>query len=176
MPWLSMKTTLWFVVGVFLLSGNIANSKEMPQTKPIAIDITTHLGNVQQFQEGDDLAFLVSLDTDAYLLVIYETVQGELIQLLPNKVLSNSFYKAGLFINLPEPGAGFVFKILPPFGKETLWVFAADVMLPELAGHYLEDGLKKLTVDITTVRERLARVTKSAYGESRMSILTSPKQ
>lgn len=142
----------------------------------INIDITTHLGDVKQFQEGDRIAFLLSLDTDAYLTVLYQNAAGEIIQLLPNRHQLTFFYKAGLFLSLPDPNSSFAFTIQPPFGQETLWVFAADLPLPALPGFYLADGLKKLSVGMSLIRKKLAAHPKSAYGEARLVLSTQARK
>ena len=63
-------------------SGRILLEKNL---KPIAVDVTTHLGDKQTFLKGDSISFLLSLDTDAHLLAFYEDAAGDLTQLIPNK-------------------------------------------------------------------------------------------
>lgn len=171
-----IKTIFWLIACSSVLAGSAAYSKDNTQTKPINIDITTHLGDVQSFQQGDTISFLLSLDTDAHVLVIYENADGQLVQLLPNKVSQKSIWKAGLFITLPDSDAGFIFKIQPPFGKEKLWAFAMDVSLPDLQGQYLTDGLKQLTINMPGIRKILRGHKKQAYGESRLIIHTSKRE
>lgn len=164
--------TLGFMLAVLPAKGGV----EAAEQKQINIDITTHLGNVRNYREGDKVSFLISLDTDAYVLVLYQNAGGEVIQLLPNKNLKNHFYKAGLFLNLPDPNSAYVFEIQAPFGRETLWAFAADVPLPELSGRYLADGLKKLVVSMASIRKTVAGHPKSAYGEARLLLHTKARK
>lgn len=171
-----LRTGLLLLCCYALLTSHVVYSKDSNQIKSIDIDITTHLGDVQSFQEGDTISFLISLDTDAHVLVIYENADGQLVQLLPNKVSRKSFLSAGLFMGLPDPDADFIFKVQPPFGKETLWAFALDTSLPELKGQYLDDGLKLLTTDISVIQEKLRGWKKKAYGEASLVIHTSRKE
>lgn len=157
-----------------LLLFSISHNLTAGERQKIHIDLTTHLGDVTDFKEGDRVSFLVSLDHDAYVVLIYRNAADELIQLFPNKHMQQNFYKAGLFLSVPAGREAFVFDIQPPFGHETLWAFAADTPLPELKGKYLKDGLKKLTSGIETLRKTLLRHAKSAYGEDRLDLHTRP--
>jgi len=164
---------LCFVLAVLVFT---AHNLQANDQKKINIDITTHLGDVINFEEGDSVYFLISLDSDAYITVIYQNAEGEIIQLLPNRKQEKYFYKAGIFLALPDTDSAFVFKVQAPFGRETLWVFASDVPLPELKGSYLDDGLRKLAAKMTSVRKRLAAHPKSAYGEASLALHTHARK
>lgn len=138
----------------------------------IHIDITTHLGDHQTFQEGDTISFLISLDRDAYLLVIYEDALGNLLQIVPNKRMAAQRYEAGLFITIPAPDSGFRFTVQEPFGKERLWAFASDTPSPEIPGKYLNNGLKRLKSDIPTIKRQFLEHPKSGFGEASLIIRT----
>lgn len=141
----------------------------------ISLDITTHLGDQQTFLEGDAISFLLSLDTDAYLLVIYEDATGNLIQIIPNSTLAIALYRAGLFITIPDQRAAFRFKVRAPFGQETLWAFASDVPLPKLEGKKLSNGLKQLDAKISAIRSQLIKHPQSAFGETKLLIHTKAR-
>ena len=160
----------WLVLLLF----SVPVEAQAGAAKQINIDVTTHLGDVKDFQAGDQVSFLLSLDTDAYVVVVYQDARGDILQLLPNRRMRDYFYKAGLFLRLPDPAAPFAFTIQPPFGRETLWVFAADRPLPELAGSYLKNGLKKLTGDLAAIRKVLAGQARAAYGEASLVLHTRP--
>jgi hypothetical protein len=97
--------------------------------KPFNLSVTTHLGDKQSFREGDLVSFYVNLDRDAYLTIVYQDAGGQLSVLLPNTLHPENFFHAGLFIPIPNEQNPFQFRITPPFGKETLWVFASDKLL-----------------------------------------------
>jgi hypothetical protein len=97
--------------------------------QPFNLSVTTHLGDKQTFREGDLVSFYVSLDKDAYLTILYQDAGGQLSVLLPNTLHPENFFRAGLFIPIPNEQNPFQFRITPPFGKETLWVFASDKSL-----------------------------------------------
>ena len=165
---------LFSSVIVLLLFNNYHVRADTPDK--IDIDITTHLGDIKNFLDGDEVSFLISINRDAHLLVLYQNARNEIIQLLPGKDRKNYFIKAGVFIPLPEPEAPFVFNIQAPFGKETLWVFAADVPLPELKGRYLESGLKKLRGKLSSIKQTLRAHPKQAYGEAKLRLHTRARK
>ncbi|MDH5408113.1 MAG: DUF4384 domain-containing protein [Gammaproteobacteria bacterium] len=137
----------------------------------IKLDITTHLGDVHNFSKGDTVSFLLSLDQDAYVFVVYETATGELIQLIPNAAVATNFYKAGLYITIPEPDSGFVFKIQEPFGREKLWAFAVSSQTPEFSGDVLANGLKQLKVSLAELVKTL-KSDKKGFGQTQYHLHT----
>ena len=163
-----------FILLVVVLS--LHHTVAIADRNKINIDITTHLGDVRDFQEGDRLSLLMSLDMDAYILVLYQNSTGNLIQLIPNKNQSKTYYNAGVFISLPESDAAFIFEIQPPFGRETLWAFASDKPFPDFKGRYLEDGLKQLSVDIGAIRKKLSENEGYAFGEDSLIMDTHARQ
>ena len=139
----------------------------------INIEVSTHLGDKQRFKVGDKIAFLVSLDKDAHLLMIYQDAENNLIQVIPNQYRKQSFYKEGLFIAIPDRNEPFEFVVNPPFGTEKLWVFASSKKFPVLDGTSLENGLKKLESDLpeilASIRPKNSRI---KFGESSTVITT----
>jgi len=118
---------------------------------PIELDITTHLGDRQTFKQGDVISFMVSLDKNAYLSLIYQDASGDLIQILPNKLSSHHFYKAGLFLAIPNSEQPFRFTVSPPYGEETLWGFASSKPLPTLTGQPRPNGFVFVGKDISSI-------------------------
>jgi hypothetical protein len=141
----------------------------------INIEVTTHLGDKQTFREGDRLSFLVTLDQDAYLLMIYEDAAHNLIQVIPNEHRDNNYFESGLFIAVPGGKDPFRFVVKRPFGQETLWVFASDKPFPTLQGKSLANGLKQLSQNLSAVKATLQRhASQSLYAEAKTTIYTEP--
>ena len=80
---------------------------------------------------------------------------SNIIQILPNRLASNNYVKAGLYINIPEQSATFQFTVSAPFGRETVWAYASPIPFPELHGKYLENGLKQLSLKPTEIKSVL---------------------
>lgn len=138
----------------------------------IQVEITTHLGDRQTFQEGDIISFFLSLDRDAFVIAIYEDASHHRIQIIPNAKQEDNFYAAGLFIPLPGHGAQFRFKVSAPFGRETLWVFASETPISQLEGETLENGLKLLQGNMAALKSQISSEAQTAFGESHLSIFT----
>lgn len=153
-----------------LFSENAVAEKKLLQT--INIDITSHLGDQQEFQQNDIVSFLLNLDKDAYIFVIYQDASQQRIQIIPNKIQQQHFYKSGFFIAVPAENSAFQFVIQPPFGKETLWVFATDAAELTLEGQVQRNGLKLLKSDINSICAQIKQRSKQFFGEAHFSLHT----
>ncbi len=122
----------------------------------IPVELTTHLGYQQQFVEGDEIQFLLSLGSDAFIYMVYVNAENNLVQILPSKNQSSNFYLKGFFLTIPEYENGYRFIINKPFGNEAIWVFASDQLI----------SLDENDGSITSIREKIKRQSRQEYGES----------
>ena len=156
---------------LFLSITVYAGNTNIESTATIKAEITTHLGDNQVFTEGDIISFLINLSHDAYIRIIYQDASNNLIQLAPNTKSKNIHYPAGDFINIPDTKNNFLFKVGPPFGKETLWLFASTKPQKELSGKQLNNGLILLDKKIETIKLTLLDYAKSK--NTKLSIATT---
>jgi len=136
-----------------------SNSRELDV---IPLELTTHLGDQQQFVEGDEIQFLLSLGQDAYIYMFYMDASGTITQILPNANQQSHFYSAGYFLTIPEYENLYRFTISPPFGEESVWIIASDqsITLPvELQS--LQD-----------IRNTIRHLSTKAYGEYALRMTT----
>jgi len=162
------------VITVFLFTP--ANSPAAGKHGPFNLAVTTHLGDAQSFQEGDIVSFYISLDKDAYLTVIYQDAGNRLHLLIPNALYRNNFYKAGLFIPIPNEQNPFQFRIAAPFGKETLWVFASDQPFSDLPPQTASQDSTQLAGDMEAIRDSLIKHSlrrKALFDETSLVLYTS---
>jgi len=145
---------------------------------PISLEITTHLGDNQQFVKGDTIYFFVSLDHDAYLLIIYETADKKLIQILPNSYNKKNFYRRGDFFQIPDEDRPFNFKVSPPFGHEKIMAFASTRSFPTLKGTTTKSGIRILAGNVKSVLRILRKHGRrhGAYGEATLKLFTSDRK
>lgn len=135
---------------VSLQLGNSVFAAEAPtEATSIRVSITTHLGDGQRFQAGDEISLLVSLNQDAYLLLVYQDADGNLVKLFPVRKNDTGWVKAGDFMPFPRREDGLRLVVSPPFGEEQIWAFAA-------AEVFSKKPLKNSN-DIETLRKRLQR-------------------
>jgi len=133
------------------------------------VDITTHLGDGQRFREGDEISLLLSLDRDAYVLLIYRDAAGRLSRLLPLPGKTDQHMAAGAFLPFPDKQAGLRLTVTPPFGREAAWLFAAGIPFP-LAEI---DTLSATVGNFDALLQRIRRHGNGiAYGEARTLIDT----
>lgn len=139
----------------------------------IGVEVTTHLGNHQSFRQGDQIAFLLTLDRDAYITAIYVDAQNKLLKIIPNSADPQTYFKSDLFIPIPSQDAPYTFTVQPPYGKETLWVFASDREISITGGSKLDNGLLLLPQSIDEVRSKIRKNSSRWYDESSVSVTTS---
>lgn len=136
-PWMCLLTVL--LVPVLPVEA----ASEAPA---LSVDITTHLGDDQEFRQGDEIRLLVSLSEPAWLLILYQDAAGRLIQILPNSRSPRRRYDAGSYFPIPDKAQPFVYRVAEPYGQEYAWVIAGAQPVPELAGKVLPNGLRLLTM------------------------------
>jgi len=162
------------------VNAHAAGPHKYPITRklPITLEITTHLGDNQNFVSGDTISFFVSMDRDAYLLIIYHNARKELIQILPNAYNKKYFYKKGNFFQIPNEKKPFKFKISAPFGKEKIMAFASSRSFPNLQGITTKSGLKLLQGNLESVLKKLRKNDRrrGAYGEATLKLSTSARK
>jgi hypothetical protein len=131
----------------------------------IPLELTTHLGDQQQFVEGDEIQFLLSLGQDAYIYMFYLDAKGSITQILPNANQHSHFYSAGYFLTIPEYENHYRFTISEPFGEESIWIIASDrsITLPASAD------------SLADIRRVIKHSSRQAYGEYVLSITTRAK-
>ncbi len=128
----------------------------------IPLELTTHLGDQQQFVEGDEIQFLLSLGQDAYIYMFYLDAAGAITQILPNENQRSHFYSAGYFLTIPEYENLYRFTISEPFGEESIWIIASDQSItPEPSLGTLE-----------SIRKVIKHSSRHAYGEYVLRITT----
>lgn len=170
---LVLRYFIFSIAGVAIFFSQSALSSEVVR-KEIQIDITTHLGDVRDFKNGDEVSFLISINRSSNVLVLYRSANGHLIQLLPNRIQKRFYLNSGIYLPIPNKNAPYIFKIQPPFGKEVLWVFASDSEFPELEGKERIDGTKNLKDNIKSIRKIIMSLPSEYYGEKSYQLITRP--
>ena len=67
-----------------------------------------------------------------YGLIVYKDVSGDLLQLLPNAHREDNYFEGGVVYEFPSGGDRFKLEAAPPFGLETLTLYAATAPLGDL--------------------------------------------
>lgn len=130
----------------------------------IPVELTTHLGDKQQFIRGDEIQFLLSLGSDAYIYMYYIDAKKHITQILPNSNQQSNHYSAGYFLTIPEYQDGYRFIISEPFGEENIWIFASDQSI----------DIDSSDKTIESIKQKIKKNSSREYGEYVLKIVTMP--
>ncbi len=85
----------------------------------------------KQYKEGEKIIIYLQGNHDFFANIIDTDLDGNVIQLLPNKARTNNFFKRGQIYEIPDKLKGDKFEIesSPPFGIDTVTVFASETQL-----------------------------------------------
>lgn len=149
-----------------VLAGSISS-----QINSINLELTSQFGDSQVFQTGDELSFLVSLDRAAYLYVIYQTSQGDLIQLIPNAAIPSHYFSADIFIPIPSDQSKVKFTVGKPYGHEVVYAYAVDTSV-QFKGQAIGNGLLKLSMTTEQLKKKLLNAAGKYFGSTQFKLET----
>lgn len=161
-----LKKYSFYISMLFLFFCSISSAmSDNSSLQGIPVELTTHLGYQQQFVEGDEIQFLLSLGSDAFIYMFYVNADNVLVQILPSKKQDSNFYSKGFFLTIPEYEDGYRFIIKKPFGKESVWIFASDQFI----------SLDKNDGSISSIRQKIKQQSSKEFGETVFEITTRKK-
>ena len=143
---------------------NTFESRE-DELQSIPLELTTDKGGQDTFVEGEEVQWLLSLGSDAYIYMYHIETSGNVIQLVPNKDQQSNYYTASYFLTIPEYGDGYRFIIQKPFGIETMWVIASDELITR----------QELQGSMEDIRQKIKSASRRAYGEVSFTISKKKK-
>lgn len=142
-----------------------ADSSQIIDTIPV--ELTTTVGHQQEFYEGDEIQFLLSLGDDAYIYMYHVDAKGKIVQILPSSKQSSHFYEKGFFLTVPNYEDLYRFIVSRPYGASSIWVFASNTEVISLSSE----------IDsISNIREKIKSNSTTAFGESHIKIIGHEKQ
>jgi len=157
-----------FLIFTFLAITSCATKDEtihqVRQLDSIPVELTTHLGHKQQFVRGDEIQFLLSLASDAYIYMYHIDAEKNITQILPNSNQQSNHYSAGYFLTIPEYKNGYRFLITEPFGEENIWIFASDQ----------QADIDTSDKTIGSIKQKIKMSSRREFGEYVLKIITMP--
>jgi hypothetical protein len=84
------------------------------------------------FQPGEDVIVYMKGNRDFYARIVDITTDGNIVQLLPNRFRSDSFFKGGQLYKVPDGDDQFSLQVSPPYGNDHIIVYASDNPLGEV--------------------------------------------
>ena len=139
----------------------------------IPLELTSDKGFQETFIEGDEIQWLMSLGSDAFIYMYHIDALNNITQLLPADNQESHFYTAGYFLTVPEYQDTYRFIVSEPFGSETIWLIASDESITmnqpgALLGKSPGDSIE-------TIKNRIKKASRRAYGESSFSLSTKKR-
>ncbi len=173
------KIIQWCLITLLLAGCSASNKSTAPDAinlESIPLELTTHLGGQQQFVNGDEIQFLLSLGQDAYIYMYYIDAANKITQILPNENQQSNFYTAGYFLTIPEYKNLYRFTISEPFGNESIWVIASDrsVTMKQFPGSQFPGS--QFPDSIENIRQLIKKSSDKAYGEYVLKIVTTRQE
>ena len=139
-----------------------------PPSAPLQLDGKTNKGiNNLVFQPEETMRVYYKVTRPCYLRVIYRLADGQMILLEDDRQVTAA--EAGQYLEL---GDGY--EAAPPFGKESLYLFAQQRPFPPLETR-LENGYRIITQGLDeTLRRSRGMKKKTAYDEFQIELTTKP--
>ncbi len=141
----------------------------------LTVDITSFLGDSQQFANDDKLQFLISVNETAWLYLYYQNAEGKLYQLIPSVLYPDNQVSAGDFLPFPAADAPFHLAVSAPYGDEQVWLVATKKALPQKS--WQKEDLQELPfTDLATLKTKVFNIadnTTIAHDHLRFSTVES---
>jgi hypothetical protein len=117
---------------------------------PLDIRLWTNKG---EYREGEKIKIYIRGNKPFFARILHKGVNGELLQLLPSPYRKDHYFNGGVIYEIPSGEDQFNIEVAPPFGRESIIVYASTAPLGEInltpAG-----GFFKITTGAEKVGER----------------------
>lgn len=84
------------------------------------------------YKEGDKVKIYLRANKPFYARVLYRDASGQTIQLLPNPYRRDNYFNGGALYEIPAGNDKFELEVSPPFGDESIIVYASSSPLGEI--------------------------------------------
>jgi hypothetical protein len=84
------------------------------------------------YKEKENIKVYIRGNKPFYARVVYKMIDGKLRQLLPNPFRQSNYFNGGAIYEIPSPEDQFELEVEPPFGQETIIVYASTAPLGEI--------------------------------------------
>jgi len=98
-------------------------------TAPLNIQLWT---DKKEYRDTEKIKIYIRGNKPFYARVVYKMINGEFRQLFPNPFRQSNYFNGGAIYAIPSPEDQFELEVEPPFGKETIVVYASTAPLGEI--------------------------------------------
>ncbi|OIO56547.1 MAG: hypothetical protein COX57_03850 [Alphaproteobacteria bacterium CG_4_10_14_0_2_um_filter_63_37] len=99
-------------------------------TAPLTVKVWT---SQEHYQPGEHMQVYLKGNKPFYARVVYQQADGTQVQLLPNSYRSANHFQGGVVYSIPDGEDRFDLEVSPPFGDESVTVYASTAPLGEVA-------------------------------------------
>jgi hypothetical protein len=89
---------------------------------PLRVSVRT---DRESYKNGEKVRIFIKGNKDFYARVLFQDAEGNTLQLVPNQVRKDNFFKSGRTEVIPASHDQFELEVTPPFGKEKIIVYAS---------------------------------------------------
>lgn len=117
------------------VSGNLDTEEVMEllladPMAPLTVRVWT---NKDSYSPNDIMQIYVKGNKPFYGMLTYRDVEGNILQILPNPNRRENFFNGGVVYTVPGNGDTFDLVVEPPFGEETLSLYASSMPLGDVS-------------------------------------------
>jgi len=117
---------------------------------PLSVRVWTEK---QEYRTGDEVRIHIQGNKDFYARIIYIDVHRNRLQLVPNRFRANNRFPEGLETVIPGNTDGFRLKVVPPYGREQIVVYASTVPLGEIETEPVGESIYKVNFELGKIGE-----------------------
>ena len=96
---------------------------------PLSVRLWT---DKQEYVQGEKMKIYLKGNKPFYARVLHRGVRGELLQLFPNPFRKENYFNGGVIYEIPSGNDRYELEISPPFGEETIVLFASTTPLGDI--------------------------------------------
>lgn len=127
--------------------GQIYDSSEL------SIHITTDRGEGGIYRDGEEMILSLLADRDCYIKILHIDGKGIMTQVFPNRFENNNFLPGRELLTFPGRRSPFRFKVVPPYGTETIKVIASTRQFSDLNRDFQQLGMASRGLALVGVEE-----------------------
>jgi hypothetical protein len=98
-------------------------------TAPLNVRVWT---DKKEYKNSEKIKVYIRGNKPFYARVVYKDASGKTVQLFPNPYSSNNYFKGGTLYEIPSGEDRFDLEVSPPFGSESVTVYAGSSQLGDL--------------------------------------------
>ncbi len=88
--------------------------------------------NKREYKEKEEIRIYIRGNKPFYARILHKGVNGELLQLLPNPFRQDNYFNGMAIYEVPSSADRFEMEVAPPFGEESIMVYASTAPLGEI--------------------------------------------